>query len=190
MQELETESLENIPTEASMASLREKAQELVTVQARIARGEELMKQLREQERRLTFQEIPDMMSELQIDRLGLEMAEVDLVSKPYYKAGIAADWEEQRREEAFRYLEEIDAADLIRVVVTVSFGKDEFEKARELEAIIRQWSNEYEPTLSKSVPWNTLTAFVKEQLGKGAVLDLEKLGATVGRIAQIVKRKK
>jgi hypothetical protein len=40
-----------------------------------------------------------------------------------------------------------------------------------------------------SVPWNTLTAFVKEQVEKGAVLPLDILGATVGRVVKLKARK-
>ena len=41
------------------------------------------------------------------------------------------------------------------------------------------------------VPWNTLTAFVKEQIEEKKVTPpLELLGATVGRVVQVVKQKK
>jgi hypothetical protein len=40
------------------------------------------------------------------------------------------------------------------------------------------------------IPWNTLTAFVKEQCELGAALELDTIGATVGRVVKIKPRKK
>jgi hypothetical protein len=135
------------------------------------------------------------------DRIGLPDAAVDLVLEPFYHANIAVDWEPQRREEAFKWLEENGHGDLVKVNVMFSFRKEQLADARWLQTAVKliqaaqaecgiETENTIpDPTMKMEVHYGTLTAFVREQVECGAELPLEKLGATVGQIVKIKPRK-
>jgi hypothetical protein len=186
---LRVDEAEHIPTDGDTSRLREKAMELGSVESELEKLAKRTTELNARKTALSFREIPDIMAELGIDSLGLPELNADIVEKPYYKASIPASWPDERRQAAFDWLEKNGHGSLVKVNVTVSFGKSELEKARELETLIRGWSNEHTPELSMDVHWGTLTSFVKEQVTKGEVVPLETLGAEVGRIAVINRRK-
>lgn len=113
----------------------------------------------------------------------------DVRVEPYYKANISAEWDQKRRDVAFAYLKSAGAGDLPRAVYTIGFGKDTERAQRAFEQLLRK--NKIEFTRDLSVPWNTLTSWVKEMIvdhGKMPKLDL--IGATVGRVAVVAKPKK
>jgi hypothetical protein len=105
-----------------------------------------------------------------------------------------------KRERAFGMLEQLEAGDLIKVVVSVVFGRREYAEARKL--VERLEKAGYAPQIEKNTPWNTLTAWLREQWprlskawaeGDKSVPDrtrlLEALGATVGWVVKLKKRK-
>lgn len=103
--------------------------------------------------------------------------------KPYYKAAISASWEDERKDAAFAALEGDGAGDLIRRVFSVSLGPRDGELAQRVRAALDTLGVEYEEM--KSVPWASLTAYVREQTEKGRVLPLDVLGATVGHVVDV-----
>lgn len=203
-----TEEAEQSPvaSDEQVARIRTKAGELLQVESELRDLEEKQKQLSQRRNELRHKELPDLLSEFGLDSLGLPQAGeygADLVSTPYYHANIAAEWDPEQRQAAFEYLDSIEAGDLVKNIVTLSFSREESELAAAYLEILRgtelrtmleaklgrriNWMPE--PVVDRTVPWNTLTAFVKEQIESGASLDLEKLGATVGSVAKIKFRK-
>lgn len=161
--------------------------------------EEELKKLVAELNEIKHKKLPDLLAEAGTDRLGIPEMELDAVAKDYYHANIAADWTDERREAAFAFLEREKAGDLIKVVVSVSFGRREWARALAFAERVRKAG--FEPRIDKGVPWATLTAYVREQWPKwqqrwtrgdkrlppvDKVLDL--LGATVGRIVELKKR--
>lgn len=150
---------------------------------------ELSKRRQELERRI----LPTLFDEIGTDHIGVPSQNCDVVVKPYYHANIRSDWPEEQREAAFSHLIDVELESLIAVEVTVKFARGEYEDAAELVQIIKdsRFGNTHVPKMEMGVPWNTLTAAVKKEIedGRGADLDLEKLGATVGTTAAIKKRK-
>jgi hypothetical protein len=120
-----------------------------------------------------------------MDKIGLPGSGVDLVVDDYYHANIKA--EDPNREQAFNWLVENGHGDLLKVTVTCVFARGDYDKAEKLKAILV--TNGYAPAIDQGVPWNTLTAWLKEQLRKGSVVPLELFGATIGRIVKIKMRK-
>jgi uncharacterized Fe-S cluster-containing radical SAM superfamily enzyme len=138
---------------------------------------------------LVSREMPALFEESGTDRIGIPEYDIDLVMKNYYHANIAANWPLEKREAAFNYLEEQGHGDLVRVDVTVSFGKQEATEARMLAEHLRTKFG-YQPTIEKTIPWNSLTAWLKEQVEKyGRVPLLEMIGATVGKTVKAEERK-
>jgi hypothetical protein len=137
----------------------------------------------------------------------------------YYKANIAAEWEPQRRAEAFGWLDANGHGDLIRTDVTLSFAREDrafatqlvnWLKAIDLAGLIRVLAENDElvvdlalpeglrnvaagknspvlpgVTAKENVPWNTLTAWLKEQVEKGNTPPLDTIGGEVGRIVKL-----
>ena len=106
-------------------------------------------------------------------------------AQPYYYANIKVDWPEQQREAAFRWLVDRQCGDLIKTVVVVELGLGEAEKTRQVLDALKEIGVSHD--VRKSVPWNTLTSFVKEQSHNLDEQGRATLGATVGRIVKVTR---
>lgn len=139
---------------------------------------------------IRFKELPDLFQAAGIDSVGLGDEGVNAKLEPYYRANIAADWPTEKRLAAFVRLAELGGADIIKVNLTVTFARGEDEKVAALEKLLRD--NGYEYSSQLGVPWQTLTAFVKEQVeaGNARLLgSLDIIGATVGKIVRVKEKK-
>jgi hypothetical protein len=188
------------PVEEESRRLAELGRELYAVDGDIAEIERKLELLTQRRTELTMKELPDYMRKISQDKIGLAEFGVDLVLENYYHANIRADWPEEKRQEAFAYLESINAGDMIKTQVVFMFGRKDIKKVRWLQAFIKTVQHYLgevggevqdipDPTISMAVPWNTLTAFVRGQVESGEVLDLEKIGAVVGSVVKIKQRK-
>lgn len=140
-------------------------------------------------------QLPDMMTAVGIDRVGLpaenNLPACDLILKPYYKANIEAGWEPDRRQRGFALVEERGYQDVIKTRFDINLAASEREKAAQLRQALRHLDIN---TFSEqpSVPWKTLTAMVREEIESGhpfSSAELDTLGATVGRVAELKERK-
>jgi len=188
------------PSEQESLSLTELGVRLYVVDSAIADAETLIERLREEKRKISHEDLPRKMQELGQDNIGLPSQGVDLRLEPYYHANIAASWEAERKDAAFRYLEDSGNGDLIKTNLVISFPRRAKHKADWLLGVIDRVKQLIEseggevhdvpvPSVEMTVPWNTLTAFVREQVESGEPIDLDVLGATVGSVVKIKKRK-
>jgi hypothetical protein len=144
---------------------------------------------------LTFKELPDVFAEAQMLAFTLEasgnLPAYEAEVKPYYKANIAADWPPDQRDSAFKLLADLGADGLIRTVITVELGRGEAAVARRVMAGLDKAGVSY--TSALSVPWNTLTAWLREQVTKRgrefSAGQLEAIGARVGTVVDVKARK-
>lgn len=105
----------------------------------------------------------------------------------YYHANISVDWETERRAAAFAWIDKHESG-MLRSVFTVELPKNSRAVQKKVQAALRKLRVPFAQEFG--VPWNTLTAYVREQIEEhGATPPLELLGATVGRIATIKKVK-
>lgn len=106
----------------------------------------------------------------------------------YYKANIPED----NQAGAYRWLTEQGHDDLIKTTFSIEFGLGEADDVKVFEKLLVK--NEVAYSKKQGVPWNTLTAFVKEQYEVKKKPLTKKvqalLGATVGRVVKVVKEKK
>ena len=77
--------------------------------------------------------------------------------------------------------------DMIKTTYVIEFGLGEEVKRKKFEDLLKQKKIEY--SSSFGVPWNTLTAWVKEQIEAKKSPPLKLLGATVERVARLIKPK-
>lgn len=151
-----------------------------------------VKDLRAQALVMKQKTLPDIFDEVGIDNLGLpaegNLPAYDCKLKPYYHASISSDWKPERRAAAFEYLDQVGSGDLIKSVYIVAVPRGARKIAIQVEKALRKINVEFSTDLS--VPWNTLTAWIKEQVEKKkATPDLNVLGATVGRVVELKERK-
>jgi hypothetical protein len=168
-------------------AVRAKVKEARDIDFSIQSLNERLSLLSKRKQELVHNELPDLFQDAKIDVLGIEpegnMPGYDTELKDFYHANIP----EARRDEAFAWLDKNKHGDMIKTVITVELGRGDRKTAKAVEQALRKLEVSYSSKLS--VPWNTLTAFVKEQVEKGAVLPLDILGATVGRVVKLKARK-
>lgn len=198
MQEVSNDDLvgfTDAPSMREQQELTKLGRELLEIDGKIKQLEKQVAEYKERKLTITMDTMPKYMMAIGQDRIGLEGSEVDLVREPYYHANIQADWPEEKRQEAFLWLEENGHGDLIKSQLKIAAAKGEWDRIKALRERIMEWFKKHDMedvqiTTELGIPWNTLTAFVKEQIEKGAPIPLETLGATVGQIVKIKKRTK
>lgn len=141
---------------------------------------------------LQHRELPDLFDEVGTDRIGLppegNMPGYDAVLAPYYHANISAEWPEERQAKGFGWLEEAGHGDLLKTLIIVELGRGQRRRAEALEKHLAKKNFSYSRKLG--VPWNTLTAWLREQVEKKRKTPpLDLLGATVGRVVKLTPRK-
>lgn len=137
--------------------------------------------LKEKLRRVVEQDLPEAMDAVGMTKFVLDDG-TTITVKPFYAASIP----EERKKEAFDWLKEHDFDGLIKADVKVTFGKGEFEIAQAFVNFIRGFNEKaIEPEYKEQVHWQTLRAFVKEQVEGGKPLPLDMFGVFVGRKAEL-----
>lgn len=136
--------------------------------------------------------LPDVFAQLGIDKLGLEaegnLPAYDADLKPFYKANISADWPPEQQDKAFAFLDKVGSGDLIKSQFSVFIGRGDRKTAKRLLRSLKRLKLDY--THTQGVPWNTLTAWLKEQVEKhNTTPPLDLLGATVGKVVALKPRK-
>jgi len=152
---------------------------------------DLVKEISREVTQIEQSELVDLFDEAGIEKIVLppegNLPGYSAKAQPYYYACIQAGWPPDQREAAFKWLEDRQCGDLIKTVVTVELGLGEAEKTKKLVEALRAVGVAYD--VRKSVPWNTLTAFAREQAARLSLEDKETLGAVVGRIVKVTRRK-
>ena len=156
----EADQTESITQTNDAKTLSEQVVKLRDLEDKIKIAEENLKQLKKQEDLLSGEIIPTMMTEMNISTLKLADGSAIEV-KPIYGASIPAD----KKEEAFNWLRKEGLGDLIKNEVTVSFGRNEDNKAAEY-AVLAQGQG-YQPTQKLKVEPMTLKALVRERIESG-----------------------
>lgn len=168
---------------ASIASLAEKQLSLKT---EIENLEELLKEKKKDLQRVEEHDLPEAM-----DRIGMSEFKLTDGTKisvgSFYNASIPAE----RKDEAFDWLDEHGHGSIIKAAVKTEFGRGSLEGAKAFLEYARRFNQlDQEPVLDQGVHWQTLRAFVKEQVEEGAGLPLDLFGVYIGRKAKITKAKR
>lgn len=171
--------------------LRNKVVEAKNLELEIEDLEHRLSELKHKLHEIHFKSLPDLFDEVGVDRIGVpatgNLPAFEAKCQPYYSANIAANWDPDRRAEAFAYLTDLGAGDLIKTSVALDFARDEREKAVELADKLKEEG--LRPNVKESVHSQTLTAWLKEQIEINNTLpNLEKIGGQVGRIVKIKGR--
>ena len=143
-------------------------------------AEDNLKKLKQKADILSGEVIPTMMTEMNISTLKLADGSAVEV-KPIYGASISAD----RKEEAFNWLRNNGLGDLIKNEVTVSFGRNEDNKAADY-AVLAQGQG-YQPSQKLKVEPMTLKALVRERLEAGQEMPSDLFNVFAGSRTKITR---
>lgn len=176
------------PSQDKLVAVKQKIADLRDLEFENASLQDRMTENSEKIREIKEKTLVDMFDEIKITNLGIEadgnLPPYDIEIKPYYHANIP----EEGADKAFAWLAKNNHGDMIRGTYTVQFGKGEEKNRKAFEKYLDKSGFSY--SYKFGVPWNTLTAFVKEQIEVyKREPPLKLLGATVGRVAALKKQK-
>ena len=158
-----------------------KIKEMQAIQKDIEQNEEYLKQKKKDLEQISGEAIPTMLSEMGLSYLKLaDGSSVEV--KTNYSATITL----ANKEKAFNWLRENGLGDIIKNELTVSFGRNEDNKAAEYAELAK--GQGYQPTQKLKVEPMTLKALVRERIEAGKPLPTEIFNVFIGNKTTI-KRK-
>ena len=156
--------------------------ELQKLEDEIKIDEERLSRKKEKADKLSQQVIPEIMESMKMKTMKLR-DDSSIEIKQIYSATIPVD----KRESAFNWLRNNDLGDLIKNEITVSFGRNEDNKARKYANLAE--SNGYQPQQKLKVEPMTLKALYRERVEKGMDLPSEHFNLFKGNKTKITRSK-
>ena len=150
-------------------SLADQVERLEVVFSEIDEAESRLKLLKKKRDHISGEVIPTMMSEMGLAELKLHDGSHLKVSTSY-KAHIS----EANKEMAYNWLRENGLGDIIKNEISVSFGRNEDNKAADYAELAK--SNGFQPTQKMKVEPMTLKALVRERIEAGKEMPTEIFG--------------
>lgn len=140
--------------------------------------ERVVKERKEQHRKLMEETIPEALASLGMKSFRMEDgSSIDV--KPFYSASIS----EARRAEAFQWLRDNGFDDIIKNTVSVRFGRGEDDLCERLLNLLGQQG--YPAEQAEKIEPMTLKAWVREQVERGNEFPTELFGVYIGQKATI-----
>ena len=153
----------------NIQSLADQVEKLEAMQQQFEIQEQSLKERKKQIEHISGEVIPTMMSEMGLSHLKLmDGSSVDV--KPNYSASISI----ANREAAFGWLRNNGLGDIIKNEISVSFGRNEDNKAADYAALAEERG--FQPTQKLKVEPMTLKALVRERIEAGKEMPTEIFG--------------
>ena len=153
----------------NIQSLADQVERLESVATDIDAAEEKLKELKKKRDYISGEIIPTMMSEMGLAELKLHDGSHLKVSTSY-RATIT----EANKEAAFNWLRENGLGDIIKNEISVSFGRNEDNKAADYAELAK--GQGFQPTQKMKVEPMTLKALVRERIEAGKEMPTEIFG--------------
>lgn len=188
------------PGQDKLDKITEKMREARDLKQACQDIEDQLKETKRQFLLLTQVELPDLMNEISQGFLRLEAEgnhpPFTFNLKPFYKANIQN--ESESAPEAYQWLEQHGEGDIIKRTVTACLGRDSEQLQQELLEFLH--SRKVECDTKLGIPWNTLTAWLKERHAQymrqsmdpntdpDDIIEMPPLdlfGATIGQVVEI-----
>jgi hypothetical protein len=165
----------------NIKSLADQVKTLRDLEDQVKTDEELLKDKKKELERLSGEVIPTLLSEMGISSLKLaDGSAVDV--KPYYAANISL----KNRESAYNWLRSNGLGDIIKNEITVSFGRDEDNKATTYVNLAK--GQGYQPTQKLKVEPMTLKALVRERIENGKDMPTDIFNVFVGNRTKLTRK--
>ena len=165
----EKDQTEVLDRTENIKSLANQVKKLRDLEDEVKADEQALKDKEKEIERISGEVIPTLLSEMGLSSLKLaDGSAVDV--KPYYSANISI----KNREAAYNWLRSNGLGDIIKNEITVSFGKNEDNKAAEYANLAK--GQGYQPTQKLKVEPMTLKALVRERIEAGKEMPTEIFG--------------
>jgi len=165
----------------NIQSLADQVEKLEGLQSKLELQEQNIKNTKKALEHLSGEVIPTMMAEMGLSHLKLmDGSSVDV--KPFYSATIT----KANQEKAFNWLRDNGLGDIIKNEISVSFGRNEENKAADYAALAQERG--FQPTQKMKVEPMTLKALVRERIEASKEMPTELFNVFVGNKTTI-KRK-
>ena len=179
--DFEKDQEEVLTRTTEIKSLSDQVLRLRDLEAEVKAQEEKIKQTQKEISRISEDVIPTMLSEMGLSQLKLaDGSSVDV--KPFYTASISV----ANREKAYKWLRDNGLGDIIKNDVTVSFGRNEDNKAVDYANLAK--SQGFEPTQKLKVEPMTLKALVRERIEAGQEMPMDIFNVYVGNRTKLTKK--
>ena len=180
-EQMEQDQTEVIKSTTNIKTLSDQVLKLRAMEDQLKIMEDALKTKKKEIDRVSGEVIPTMLSEMGLSQLKLaDGSSVDV--KPFYSATISA----QNKDRAYSWLRTNGLGDIIKNDISVSFGRNEDNKAAKYAELAK--SNGYQPTQKLKVEPMTLKALVRERIEGGKPLPTEIFNVFIGNKTTI-KRK-
>ena len=179
--DFEKDQTEVLDKTSNINKLADKIKELQAQQEQLQQQEDAVKQKKKDIEHLSGEVIPTMLSEM-----GLSFLKLQDGSSVEVKTNYSATITQANKEEAFNWLRENGLGDIIKNEISVSFGRNEDNKAADYAELAK--SQGLDPMQKLKVEPMTLKALVRERLEAGKEMPTELFNIYVGNKTTI-KRK-
>ena len=169
MPDFEADQQDAMKKTGNIQSLADQVEKLESLNKKLQNQEESMKSTKSEIQKVSGDIIPTMMSEMGLAELKLHDGSHLKVSTTY-RATIT----EANKETAFNWLRENGLGDIIKNEISVSFGRNEDNKAADYAELAK--SNGFQPTQKMKVEPMTLKALVRERIEAGKEMPTEIFG--------------
>jgi len=150
-------------------SLADQVERLQQIQEDISKNEEYLKQKKKELDHISGEVIPTMLSEM-----GLSYLKLTDGSSIEVKTNYSATITEANKEAAFNWLRQNGLGDIIKNEISVSFGRNEDNKAADYAELAK--GQGFQPTQKLKVEPMTLKALVRERIEAGKEMPTELFG--------------
>jgi len=177
----EEDQTEILDKTSNINKLANKIKEMQAIQKDIEQNEEYLKQKKKDLEQISGEVIPTMLTEM-----GLSYLKLADGSSVEVKTNYSATITQANKEKAFNWLRENGLGDIIKNELTVSFGRNEDNKAASYVDLAK--GQGYQPTQKLKVEPMTLKALVRERIEAGKPVPTEIFSVFIGNKTTI-KRK-
>ena len=142
---------------------------------------------------MRYKSLPDLLMSAGVSRVDIQpsgnMPAYVAVMTDHYHANISTAWDQDRQDAGLDWLEKHKQGDLIKRTIEINLGRNEhklFEQV--MKALGKMPAIMEHIKVRRAVPWNTLTAWLRERYHNNEDLgdnDLRTLGAVVGKQVSI-----
>ena len=165
----------------NIKSLADQVKKLRDLEDEVKAEEQALKDKEKEIERISGEVIPTLLSEMGLS--SLKLADGSAVEvKPYYAANISL----RNREAAYNWLRSNGLGDIIKNEITVSFGRNEDNKAAEYANLAK--GQGYQPTQKLKVEPMTLKALVRERIENGKDMPMDIFNVFVGNRTKLTRK--
>ena len=165
----------------NIKSLADQVKRLRDLEDEFKNEEESLKNKKREIEKISGEIIPTLLSEMGLS--SLKLADGSAVEvKPYYAANISVN----NREAAYNWLRSNGLGDIIKNEITVSFGRNEDNKAATYANLAK--GQGYQPTQKLKVEPMTLKALVRERIEAGKEMPTDIFNVFVGNRTKLTRK--